>query len=276
MRNFMLLTPSSSFLSRLMAVMAVGLLGSGSAVADASDWLPLAVGNSWTYSHDYRGEDESQWTNYTHPLGGIPQFTLSVLRTEVIDDKTYFVISDMPEYWPPVPSYFIAGKKLRWSGDRLMERTAAGEQSLFRFGRASGASGPYRDSYALTTQEGATQATSWERHDYSTHEYRFLFDDGGGAGDANDSESDGFFDPYEQQWVVFLKGFGIDHCGIQSGEGDATLFINNQTARHAVINGRAMTVREARKEAAIRSKSSDATSIEWLSWGVIKQERIIP
>ncbi len=49
MRNSMLLTPSSLFLARPLGVMrrlmavVVGLLGSGSAVADASDWLPLAV-----------------------------------------------------------------------------------------------------------------------------------------------------------------------------------------------------------------------------------------
>ena len=60
MRNSMLLTPSSPVLSRplgsvkhLLAAVLIGLLGSGSAVADASDWLPLAVGNSWTYSHRY-------------------------------------------------------------------------------------------------------------------------------------------------------------------------------------------------------------------------------
>ena len=38
----------------LLSAVLVVLLGSGSVVADASDWLPLAVGNSWTYSHDYR------------------------------------------------------------------------------------------------------------------------------------------------------------------------------------------------------------------------------
>ena len=102
-------------MQRLLAVVAVVLLGSGSAVADTSDWLPLAVGNSWTYTHkyyDYENFDVyTRWTNYDLPQRSV-WFTLSVLRTEVIDGHTYFVISDMPESWPPVPSQFIAGKKL--------------------------------------------------------------------------------------------------------------------------------------------------------------------
>ena len=75
---------------RLIAAVLVGLLGSGSAVADASDWLPLAVGNSWTYSHqysDYGNYDVySQWPNYATSESG--EFTLSVLRTEDIDGQT--------------------------------------------------------------------------------------------------------------------------------------------------------------------------------------------
>ena len=279
MRTIMLL-PSSPFLSRpmgpvkcLLAAVLVGLLDRGSVVADASDWLPLAVGNSWTYSHNYYdyGKDYSQWPTYTEQLG-TPRFTLSVLHTEVIDGHTYFVLSDMPDFWPPVPSYFIAGKKLRWAGNHLMERTTDGEQSLFRFGGTSGASG----ASAVATQEGA-QVKTYERHDYSTHEYGFLFDFAGGAGGASDSESYG--GParednsiYELGGATFLKGFGIDDCGDERGSGDAPLFINFQTAKHAVINGRTVTIREAREEAAIRTSSSDATSIEWLSWGAIKRE----
>ena len=115
------------------------------------------------------------------------------------------------------------------------------------------------------------------RRNYSTHEYGFLFDFAGGARGASDSESYGGparedNSTYELGGGTFLKGFGIDDCGDESGSGDAPLFINFQTAKHAVINGRTVTIREAREEAAIRTSSSDATSIEWLSWGAIKRE----
>ena len=285
MRTIMLL-PSSPFLSRpmgpvkcLLAAVLVGLLDRGSVVADASDWLPLAVGNSWTYAHAYYDSENYEtvyipWTNYTEQFDtlGTPQFTLSVLHTEVIDGHTYFVLSDMPDFWPPVPSYFIAGKKLRWAGDQLMERTADGEQSLFRFGGTSGASG----ASAVATQEGA-QVKIYELHNDYTHEYGFGFDFTGGARGASDSESYG--GPvrednsiYELGGVTFLKGFGIEGCSFLRGSGDVDEFFNTQTAKHAVINGRTVTIREAREEAAGRASSSDATSIEWLSWGAIKRE----
>ena len=109
----------------------------------ASDYLPLAVGNSWTYKHLYYDDNDvgieyypaywGQWRASHEPSYLYPEFTISVLDTEVIDGKTYYVISDMPINWPPAPPHFIAGKKLRWEGTRLMERTADGEQAIFRF-----------------------------------------------------------------------------------------------------------------------------------------------
>ena len=111
---------------------------------EASDYLPLAVGNSWTYEHGYLdnklpGGGISQYSAYSDQWPALdepfryPEFEISVLDTEVIDGKTYYVISDMPINWPPAPSHFIAGKKLRWEGIHLMERTADGEQAIFRF-----------------------------------------------------------------------------------------------------------------------------------------------
>ena len=250
------------------------------AVADASDWLPLAVGNSWTYSHDYRDtgnlQAQSQWTNYT-----TLEFTLSVLHTEVIDGHTYFVISDMPEYWPPVPAQFIAGKKLRWIGDHLMEWTAGGEQALFRFDAASGTVA----SYDVATPEGTIQVTSWEVRAYgTTHDYAFIFSGGAGparvydpydAIDYGDLDATGRLDrprPELGARFSFLKGFGVQSCDVSIYDDDVTLFENVQYAQYAEINGRTVTVREAREEAGARLKASDATSIEGDSWGEIKQE----
>ena len=92
---------------------------------EASDYLPLAVGNSWTYEHEYYDIGLSggglplysayldQWPANDEPFR-YPEVTISVLNMEVIDGKTYYVISDMPANWPPAPPHFIAGKKLRW------------------------------------------------------------------------------------------------------------------------------------------------------------------
>ena len=272
MRAIMFLTLSSSILSRLVGAVLVGLLGSGSVVADASDWLPLAVGNSWTYSHeyyDYENRDGyTRWTNYT-----TPQFTLSVLGTEDIDGQTYFVISDMPEFWPPVPSQFIAGKKLRWEGDHLLERTADGEQALFRF---DGGGDLSKYAYYDVVIEGQTiQVTAWETRANSRHEYSFRFSGGAGPVRVYDADAVDYYDLDAgreldevrvelKAGISFLKGFGIRACGVGINDGDAPLFSNGQKAQHAVLNGRTVTVREARK--------ASVTTIEGDSWGGIKQE----
>ena len=273
-----------NLMQRLIAAVLVGLLGSGSAVADASDWLPLAVGNSWTYSHDYYGGDKSPWPNFRDPLGFIPRFTLSVLRTEVIDGHTYFVLSDMPESWPPVPPQFIAGKKLRWVGDHLMERTADGEQALFRFdgdSQASGAVGTIvKTDYAVAAQGKTIQVTTQEIRDHVSHDYTFSFSGEAGPARSSHYALSEYFSAsgYELTRdllganVTFLKGFGVRVCGVSLYDYDVPLFKNVQEAHHAVIDGRSVTVWEAREEAATRLKSSDATHIEWLSWGAIKQE----
>ena len=93
---------------------------------EARDLLPLAVGNSWIVGHsvlDFRYLDEGgvnpEWLAWEDSLG---VFTLRVERTEEIDGRTYYVLSDMPSQgWPPAPPDFIAGRKLRWIGAQLME-----------------------------------------------------------------------------------------------------------------------------------------------------------
>ena len=136
---------TKSGLIRVLPVL-LGLSGALPTVAteyQASDYLPLAVGNSWTYSHelwdrkDNEGErrlgDRSQWPTFLETS----QFTIEVLRTEELDGQTYYVISDMPSFWPPPPPHFIAGKKLRWAGTHLMEHRGGGEQALYRFDGAN-------------------------------------------------------------------------------------------------------------------------------------------
>ena len=260
-------------MQHLIAAVLVGLLGRESAIADASDWLPLAVGNSWTYSHDYSDYDNydvyTRWTNYTH----FAEFTLSVLRTEDIDGQTYFVISDMPESWPPVPSQFIAGKKLRWAGDHLMERTADGEQALFRFdGSGDGSKYAY---YDVTIQGQTIQVTAWETRANSRHNYDFRFSGGAGPVRVYDPDAVDYYDLDAgrelnevrvefRAGIAFLKGFGVRACGVGLNDGDAPIFSNGQEAKHAVLNGRTVTIREARE--------ASVTTIEGDSWGDIKQE----
>ena len=207
----------------------------------ASDYLPLAVGNSWTYEHiylDYKDREMIQWPAYTDQFPEEPQFTITVEQTEVIDGKTYYVLSDMPTNWPPAPPHFIAGKKLRWQGTHLMERTAAGEEALYRFDGANEA------GYAVSTDEGTNQfAVKVISEPVPKYAFDFRrFEEGGGG-------------------IRFVAGYGIQWCLRAIFATDHPLFTNDVKALRAVIGGRSV-------------KFSDAlipTSTSSSSWGEMKQ-----
>ena len=102
---------------------------------NVEDYLPLAVGNSWTYLHwfidDRRNSDGSF---VTIPQTGETEITISILRTEVIDGDTYYVFSEAPnELAVEIPDHFIASKKLRWEGTQLMEHDGVSSFSIYHF-----------------------------------------------------------------------------------------------------------------------------------------------
>ena len=213
------------------------------AAADASDWLPLAVGNSWTYEHwnsNYR--QYSQSSAYVAQFPETPQFTIRVERTEVIDGKTYYVLSDMPANWPPAPPLFIAGKKLRWEDTHLMQRTSDGEQAIYRF------DGTNETGYEITTDEGNFQLSVRVRVPYRytvpkySFDYYFSLDEGGGG-------------------IDFLAGYGLDICIRAIIPSDVPDFRNDVEAVRAVLGGRQVEYADARI----------ATSSSSSSWGQVKQ-----
>ena len=99
-------------------------------------WLPLQVGNKWTYEHNYRNFP-SEYAYLFRGLGGasphqailriildtpysnvsiFKRFTLEITHTEKIGGVTYYVFSDVDYNWPPVPNLFFAGKKVSTTG----------------------------------------------------------------------------------------------------------------------------------------------------------------
>ena len=175
-------------------------------------------------------------------------------RTEVIDGKTYYVLSDMPANWPPAPPHFIAGKKLRWEGTHLMERTADGEEAIYRFDGASEDYTPstdfrfegldlYETEYSIPTQEGddrikvvaGLRRVPW-------YSFKFLGTEGEPA-------------------CAFLAGYGISNCGWTIFGTDHPLFTNAIAALRAVIGGTPVEI----EDAWIPTASSSS------SWGQVKQ-----
>ena len=100
------------------------------------DYVPLAVGNRWTYKHSYVNEwmIDPDWEKlepveipgYPHGQENpIPPdslkyvakklLTIEITHTEMIDGLEYFVFSDADYTWPPLPALFWDGKKVRLS-----------------------------------------------------------------------------------------------------------------------------------------------------------------
>ena len=107
------------------------------------DYVPLAVGNRWTYEHSYSNETYPWRTDPTFekldPIGipGYPHgrgnpippdslkfveitLTVEITHTEVIDGLEYFVFSDADYAWPPLPALFWGGKKVRLSDEGFL------------------------------------------------------------------------------------------------------------------------------------------------------------
>ena len=227
----------------LLCVSGPGAFAVGAGEYVASDYLPLAVGNSWTYHHHYRdlyAEEEEgyydQWPVYFGQEAS--EFTIAVERTEELDGQTYYVISDLPALWPPSPPHFIAGKKLRWEGTHLMEYTGGGKQALYRF------DGPDETGYTVSSDEGndtvtvkaGTAPVPW---------YSFKF-----HGEAEGSRACGY-----------VAGYGVASCGWGISGEDHPIFENDVRALRAVLDGTTVEY----EDALIPTSSSSST------WGEVKK-----
>ena len=115
------------------------------------DYVPLAVGNRWTYEHSYSNEtyfsiyetyssiavpdlgrlEPIEIPGYPHGQGNpIPPdslryiekkpLTIEITHTEMIDGFEYFVFSDADYTWPPLPVLFWDGKKVRLSDEGFL------------------------------------------------------------------------------------------------------------------------------------------------------------
>ena len=107
------------------------------------DYIPLAVGNSWTYDHHYLNATYPPWRVTTEEylkfmeIPGYPhgwdnpvppesllqinrKLTIEITHTEIIDGFEYYVFSN-PDYdWPPMPELFWGGKKVRLSDEGFL------------------------------------------------------------------------------------------------------------------------------------------------------------
>ena len=292
MRNRMLLTPSSFFLlrpvgvvQRLIAAVWVGLLlGGGSAVAYASDWLPLEIGNSWEYWHvrDYLYDG----TFYREQL-----VTIRITHTEDIEGHTYYVFSDLPYMEPTAPAFFLAGQKVRWEDNHLLVHQQGEDVALYQFKHDHSYPIPKMYSeYALpidvrdfynNVDETYPDTLVFARKDErpgTRKGFLFLFR-GSSRYDSNDGPSLSW---NEFRTVKFVDGMGLFEClmegeGIESRDPEAPedptglsyIFndqgpegVNHFYFHSALINGVALNVQDIIYQ---------ETVVRGASWGVLKR-----
>ena len=171
-----------------------------------TDFLPLQVGNQWTYTHNYLnfiyGQYEIasgdpfdvKYLEYFDPLEllaerltmeipGYPfyppivdllrppddldspgrrELTIEITHTETIEGHEYFVFSDPPYDWPPVPTLCLAGQKVRFSDEGvLLVRQPEQDIPLYDF------TPPYGYGFGQVDKEYATPAypVLYDAHD---------------------------------------------------------------------------------------------------------------
>lgn len=123
-----------------------------------TDFVPLEVGNRWIYTHSYFNEMYYEWDDFWegsyfrpdeeeeiaywklffkqfeipgYPFGESsppraltrpdnPTLVVEITHTEWIDGFEYFVFSEAPYDWPPLPVFFWDGQKVRLSEDGIL------------------------------------------------------------------------------------------------------------------------------------------------------------
>ena len=195
------------------------------------DFLPLAVGNSWTSVHEYYDR--------RHPaLNATMSLTIAVTGTTVVNQRTYYVFSGSPYDYPPIPHFAMAGKTVRWTADGdLMELTPTGEVCLFRFSLPS--------PYVIAAVDDDTLC------------YRSIY---GFVSHPRNAEFifTGHPSGNEGRYAYFLEFYGISNLAVDLCFDDWVAFYNQLTAVGAVLNGRAVSFEDA-----LRRRSTAITSSPW-------------
>ena len=254
-------------MKRIVAL-SVGLWAMSWAEAEdaVQQMLPLAVGNRWDYEHIFIDKTINTYLEQ--------HVTISITHTEDIEGHTYYVFSDMLHHIPPVPYFFIAGKKVRWEGNLLLFRQQDRDVALYQFEDQEiyDYGIPETVSDTLVVVDTSLQSISWmpgspRKADCilrALSVFNFFFI-------GHMLEFDGW---YPDKAASFLKDFGMLNSQVinRDSQGDP-IRENHLLVWSAVINGvkwdfwsNPMKVSAGSEEPPCLS-----TAIEKLSWGVLKQ-----
>ncbi len=213
---------------------------------NVQDYLPLAVGNSWTYEHEFFDARDLSGTR----IHTTEEITVSILRTEVIDGETYYIFSDVPTTVSEgIPKHFLNGKKLRWDGNNLMEHDGTSSVSLYRFDVATDWNSPIATEYSISPTHGDTLVTGYATIQVTSGlmSQRFFFE-----GHVPPSGLD------FSRGVFFTEGFGVYWTIEVWGDYDLILADNLLSPVRAVFHT------AGSQEGITRDAStSSTTTVEW-------------
>ena len=235
----------------ILGLWTMTLAGAQEEMDRASQMLPLAVGNSWEYWHSML---DSTMVNVL-PFEQI--VTISITHTEEIDGHTYYVFSDMPYDEPKAPFFFLAGKKVRFESNRLLERRPEGDVSLYQF--EFDVFGGY--TYEIPEQEQDTLVAALESTRGTRQSIIFDFQ---GHFDADAEHIRVYY--FESRVAYFIAGFGLFNCELLGqyippvGYNDQTDVWNKLGFKSAVINGKKLEPWDVYE-----------TAIKANSWGLLKR-----
>lgn len=229
---------------------------------DPQGFLPLAVGNSWTYTHRYLNLVPDVFPVPADSLryvdGLRDDATIAITHTEEIEGHTYYVFSDVGYEWPPVPFFFLAGKKVRWDDQgRLMVRWQDTEVALYDFSRQGPYPGiAYTTEYDIPEQE---EGVSKVKGDFTFYSY---------------SPNACFYrfslhrvpEDFIGRAVEFTYSFGLDYLDVSwGGTGDSPVYIITLWVKSAIIGERRLEYTEVVRP----------TPVQHSTWGAIKQHASI-
>lgn len=264
------------------------------------EFVPLEVGNRWTYTHSYfnemfyewddleEEEDEEEiayWKTFfkqfeipgypfgessppralTHPDNST--LVVEITHTEWIDGFEYFVFSEAPYNWPPLPVFFWAGEKVRLSEDGILlfrkygtdvplydfSPQREGIDSAFLLFRKYGTDiplydfGPRREDIDSAFEYIPIDIRRWmrDRLPYLTPIDKVINPAYRNQILAIDFSFTAPF--YWGEWnTQFVKGYGIGISRRQiDGTGNSLRFWNNLFPISAILSGKEMSIQEA-------------------------------
>ncbi len=221
----------------LLAALVPVPLAAQTTTKNVQDYLPLAVGNSWTYKHEFADARSHQTTTYL-----TAEFTISILRTEVVDGETYYVFSDKSTTMPEgIPRHFLNGKKLRWDGNNLTEHDGTSTLSLYRFNISPGSDGTTGE-YSIQETHGDTLVKTRAKEGDRFTNQRFSF-----RGNPESSTA-----------ISFVADFGLYRVIEGAASGDMIVMRNTLDAIRAVFQ-----TTTAQENGARDAGASSSVTVEW-------------